>query len=685
MHRLSITCALCVSASSALAVSAHADGEKGGPPPAIDEVIRIEGRAPDEGARDRDRALGAAPFVTVVHPDEHAPTATVADALASSAGAQTRSLGGLGAFESTSVRGAAPGHTAVLVDGVPLARIAAVTADLGRFALGAFGEVDLYRGAVPLELGGAGVGGAINLVTRLGRGDHGERVTASAGAGSFGARHVRLHYGDDHGGYLSSTTVGYQGARGDYRYFSDGGTPLNPADDGAQVRANNGFDQLDAASRFGTERWAAGGRAIWKHQGLPGNVAQPALAASLVTLDAIADARATHEWGAATARELGYVLVERQTLRDPDGELGLGAQDRAYLTLSGGAASTWTAALTERAHASVGGELRGDWFRDDGAGRDALVGTRGGAALAAMVEIALARVTLTPALRLDAVRTAPTPETEGPDAFVPLPVRWDVVPSPRVTALAPLGTDTALKASAGYYVRLPTLLELFGDRGTILGAPELRAERGPSADAGAVWAPAKARGPVDRVLVEAAAFAHRARDTIALVTYAGFVARAENVGDTDGYGGELVGSARLYKTLTLSASYTRLVTAQRSADPDRAGNALPRTPGHLLYARADAAGGRLGGWVDVAAQSTAYLDAANLARVPARALLGCGARVVAARNVAIALAVENVGDLRTVELPADRAVDMPIKTALTDLAGYPLPGRSLYVSLDWSY
>ena len=117
-------------------------------------------------------------------------TASVADALGAAVGAQTRSLGGLGAFESVSVRGAAPGHTAVLIDGVPLARIAAVTTDLGRFALDAFGEVELYRGAVPVELGGAGVGGAINLVTRLGRGERGERMRASIGAGSFGARHA---------------------------------------------------------------------------------------------------------------------------------------------------------------------------------------------------------------------------------------------------------------------------------------------------------------------------------------------------------------------------------------------------------------------------------------------------------------------------------------------------------------
>src|SRR5690606_4364202 len=128
--------------------------------------------------------------------DDHPVTTSVADALGGAAGVQSRSLGGLGAYESISVRGTSPGHTAVPVDGVPLARLAAVTTDLGRFTLDAFGEVELYRGSVPVELGGAGVGGALNLVTRLGRGERGERVRASLGAGSYGARHLRAHHGD---------------------------------------------------------------------------------------------------------------------------------------------------------------------------------------------------------------------------------------------------------------------------------------------------------------------------------------------------------------------------------------------------------------------------------------------------------------------------------------------------------
>jgi len=667
-----------------------------------DETIIVVDKAPDpEAVRDRDRALGDAPFVTVIHPDDHPATASVADAVGAAVGAQTRSLGGLGAYESVTVRGAAPGHTVVLIDGVPIARIAAVTTDLGRFALDSFGQVDFYRGAVPVELGGAGVGGALNLVTRLGRGEHGERITASLGGGSFGARHLRVHYGDAHGAWLSSTTLGYQGATGDYTYWADNGTPLEPRDDGWKKRANNAFDQVDLASRAGRDGGAAGLRLAYKDQGLPGSATQPSAAASLVTFDGIADGRIDVPVGALLAKQLGYVLVERQHLRDPMGELGLGAQARDYLTLSGGASSTWVAPLG-RHRATAGLELRADRFsdRDAGATRAALVGDRVGGAVLAAVDLVVdpeGRIVITPAFRLDALRTAPTPMTEGPMALVPERPRNDVVPSPRLSARVAVVDDVAIKASAGWYVRLPTLIELFGDRGTIVGSPALLPERGPSADVGFVIAPARGykipNGElpeifVDRLFLEVAGFATRAHDTIALVPTAGLVFHAANIADAMTYGGELVGSARIARTVSLTANYTHLVTAQLVPDLAFANKRLPRQPGDAIYARTDVVRGGVAAWFDAAWQSDTFLDQANLQPIPARVLLGVGARVELVSHVGLSISVANLADLRTEQLalvPPPRPGLDSVPTPLADYAGFPLPGRSYYLALDWSH
>jgi iron complex outermembrane receptor protein len=648
--------------------------------------------------RDRDRALGAAPFVTIVHGDDHPATTSVADALGASAGVQSRSLGGLGAYESISVRGTAPGHTSVLVDGVPLSRLAAVTTDLGRFTLDSFGVVELYRGAVPVELGGAGVGGALNLVTRMGRGERGERIRASLGAGSYGSRHVRAHYGDEHGSLLSSINAGYQAATGDYSFFSDNGTPLNPDDDAYVDRRNNGFTQVDASARLGTtSRNAIGGvRTAHKKQGLPGTAQAPAFSSTLATTNVIADGRFDASVGDTTARQLGYMLVETQRLRDPDSEIGFGQQDRHYLTLSGGAQTTWST-LVGRHRATAGVEVRGDRFRDeDGTGmRRTLRGDREGGALHAALDLsldALASLVFTPSIRLDAVRTAASAVGTGPMALTEPPTRWDRVPSPRMSIRALLRDDLALKASAGYYVRLPTLVELFGNRGTIVGSPELFPERGTSTDAGVVWAPSTALGELDRILVEATVFGTRSRDTIAFVPSLGYVVRALNVANAQTYGAEITATARLAKRIAVTTNYTRLVTQQLTDDVNFSNRALPRQPGHAFYARLDAqhtiAKRRAQLWLDTAYQSTTYLDQANLMMIPGRVLAGAGVRVEIAVNVAASFNVENALDVRVQRVPLDpppRPDLTSTSIALADIGGFPLPGRTLYLTLDWSY
>jgi outer membrane cobalamin receptor len=665
------------------------------------ETILVIDHAPDpEHARDRERALGDAPFVTVIHPDDHPATASVADAIGTTVGAQVRSAGGAGAYESVVIRGASPGHTAVLIDGVPLSRIAAVTTDLSRFALASFGEVELYRGAVPVELGGAGVGGAVNLITRLGRGEHGERITASLGTGSFGARHLRVHYGDAHGAWLSSTTLGYQGATGDFTYYSDNGTQLYQGDDSYKKRTNAGYDQVDLSTRIGRAQTddAGGLRLAYRDQGLPGSAYAPTLAPSLATLDAIGDARFDLNVGPALAKQLGYLLVERQQLRDPMGELGLGTQARDYVTLSGGASSTWRLAI-DRHRATAGLELRGDRFRDaDGDGsRAAQIGTRLGGAVLAAVDLALdpdAQLVLTPSFRLDVVRTKPADDADR--------ARAEIVPSPRISLRAAISPVVSIKASAGYYVRLPTLIEMFGDRGDLLGNGALRPETGPSTDAGIVFAPEHAvllpngglpEIAIDRVFVEAAGFATRPSNTIVLVPTAGTtVYRAVNVGDALTYGSELVGSLRVARTVSLTVNYTHLVTAQLDPDPAYFNKQLPSQPTDTVSGRLDvvrrAFSRDASVYVDVRWQAGTFLDRANLQPLPDRSLIGAGARVEIAPHLGVSLSVTNLANERTEQLaltPAPRPDLAMVPTPLSDVFGFPLPGRSYYLVLDWSH
>ncbi len=664
----------------------------------------------DPAARDRRRGLASSAFVTIVHVDALAgETRGVAEAVGAAAGVEARSLGGLGTFSSIAVRGASPGNTQVLVDGVALSRLGSVTADLSRFDLDSVSELELYRGSVPVTLGGAGVGGALNLVTRIGRAPTGERWRLTLGGGSFGAKSARVRYGegDPADGLGLTITAGYAGATGDFAFFDDGGTNLVTDDDHTTTRINNGFELVDGVVRAGGQRgdlgWQLGLRTEGKRQGIPGAGWDQAAHTRLDTVGAVVDgavviARPGDVDGLETRIALDG-LIEAQAFRDPDDEIGLSAQDRRYLTLGLGGQNAWSFARG-RHRLSAALELRGDRYRDREVGRAMPLGTAGsrlGGALAASDDLGFWQglLAVEPAVRLELQRTDPLidangGDTTGPDADPP--PRTELVVSPRLGARALVAPDVAVKGGLGRYARVPTALELFGDRGFIVGRPELRTERGWAADLGVVVAPAAAHGRVDRLYLELAGFWSRPTDAIALVTTGGLVTRPVNLPGADLHGVELVASGRLARTITASANYTWLDARQRSAAVSLDGKRLPGRPTHAAYLRLDAArrlrGRLLAGFVDGAYQTGSFLDEANLAAVPARWLLGAGVKLELGRGLTLALEGKNLADDRVETVPLDpppRPDLAHIPRAVADVAGYPLPGRAAYLRLDATF
>ncbi|MBK7534988.1 MAG: TonB-dependent receptor [Myxococcales bacterium] len=663
-------------------------------------IVIIEGRPAnadeDEAAPHRRRALGDAPFVTILDTaDRRGRALSVAEAISTTVGAQVRTSGGVGGSAHLSMRGAAPGHTGVLFDGVPLSRLTSVSVDLGRFQLDELQAVEIYRGNVPAELGGAGVGGAVNLVTRLGPGRDGERVWISAGLGSYGVRRLGARVGEHLGRHDVAASVGYLTSAGDYRVFSDAGTPLNATDDSWSARRNNASTQLDGSVRVGRldrDRGTGtvlGVRGTWRRAGLPGLVAAPALHASLSTGMVLGDLDDQRWLGAWNAHHRAYLLGEWQRFVDRDNEIGLAAQDRDYLTIGGGGSTLWRRSVG-RHLVQLGLEGRVERFRDrdrwmDGA---TLRGARQAVSVSVGEELAVAEWLLTAALRLDAVRTDPA--LPSAVATPPMAARTEFLPSPRLTARVLARDDLAVKASAGFYARQPTLVELFGDRGFIVGSPELRSETGPSLELGMVWAPAQARGALDQILVETAGFYNRASDAIVFVN-TGFVARPVNVGAAENLGLELASRARFWRAVQLSISYTLQRSLQR--DPERSydGKDLPRHPRHALAARLEASqrlfARELRGHAELSWASQSYLDRANLQRVPARQLLAAGLSADVAYHLALTLEVRNLLDHQVEQqalepAPSPGFTSTPV--AVADIAGLPLPGRSFFLSLEWS-
>jgi iron complex outermembrane receptor protein len=624
--------------------------------PSVHEVYEV--RAPAD-----DRHPGAA--VAVVDLDENAGAQmTVAEAIDAIPGVQIRSTGGLGAYSALSVRGSAPSQATVYLDGVPIHRGAFGAVDLSQFAVAGLERIEVWRGLPPPDRMGAGFGGVVDLITR--RGDGGE---ARAMGGSFGTRGAALRAGDTTGAFFATGTGSYLGSEGDFAYLDHNGTPSDDSDDAWRTRRNNGFDQVDVTlhARHDGPLWARATQNLFsKTQGVPGPLTtatdEPHLEAarSVSRLELGRPGRLT---GAA------YLTVQGDHYRDPNNEIGLGAQDQR--------SRTWAA----------GGELRGTWpmgptalvvvpqvhheryAQDDvlasGADLEARRWVLGGAVFD-VVSLAGERLVLEPAVRVD--RYADEADGAG---------KTHVLISPRGGARFAVTGSIDLRASAGAYHRAPAFLETFGDRGFLVGNPDLRPERGAAGDAGVVW-----RGPVR---LEVGAHLAEVDDLILLVQNSQGTLQARNARRARLFGTEASVAMR-GKTAGVIVSYAYL-----SATNLDDGRRLPGRARHEGYARADLGPLSLGAvratlYGDVDASAGSYLDAANLRPLPPRAFVGAGVGLGprAREDLTVTLEGKNLTDANTetVELlPSGRRV----RLATQEYTGYPLPGRAFYATARMTF
>ncbi len=662
-------------ADSAVAQPADDEGEG--------EIIVIDDAGDTSGQSKRiDRALSESSTVSEIVVDEDTPpSATASELIGKSVGAEIRSVGGLGGFSSVSVRGLGAGHTPVLLDGVPLSRIATDTVDLSRFDLHGLASLELYRGSVPAAIGASGMGGALNLISAVGPRPAGQRGLLSAGFGSFGARHLRGRYlGGDQGlGYQLG--FGYAGAEGDYRFFNDNGTNLNTADDTFDRRTNNGFDRVDAVLRArevrGDRTSSGGARVIARQQGLPGIGSRQTESSHLNGVTGVIDTQVGERLGDTVVRGQGFAMFDRSRVVDEDAEVGIGSGSSLSDTVSVGVLGGVERAVGPRIRRlALVAELRGDWFRQVGGATQR--GSRNTSSATAETDVAIgSRAHISPQLRVDVTRSV----SESMPERAP---RTDVDFNPRVAALYRPGISLAFKASAGYAVRQPTIVELFGDRGFLAGNPEIRAERGPSADVAVVFAPLPTR-TADDLFLELTAFAARPKDAIVYAPSAGGVARPFNVEGATLKGSELSATVRLYRALRLSGNYTFLSAVQRSDSETLDGNALPHRSRHQGDVSVALESGRFAVWGEISTTSGNFTDQANIIELPARTFLAAGARLPVTSRLTIIAEGKNLSD-NTVEMieldPAPRPDLTEVPRAVSDFFGYPLPGRAFYLSLS---
>lgn len=702
-------CAAPIAATAPVALFAEPDSSAGSshdPEPGDPRFRTVVETTPDDAMADQ-RALGrdTPGFGTAV--DLTAPGATPDDGLtellARTPGAHVRSVGGLGQFTAISLRGSASQQVAVFVDGVPLGDAFGGLFDLSELPLRSMTRVDIYRGFVPVRYGGATLGGVLDV--------HGSPRTdahthvLSTGLGSFGGRQLALDARTPLSSRLSlSTHASYAGAQGDFPYYDDASTPTFTGDDQTRRRRNNDYDRVLARVRLDGERGPVRGHVqqwfVGRETGIAGPVGAPALASRLRTFALQTIAGIEHTAFGRPGGRLGAHLglgLRQQRFRDPAAELGPGINDQRLRSLDLYASPRWRTPLWRMAFAEVTADVRPQWVVvDEAAALGVTSGdatrSRVGVGAGLQVEQFLAdrRIRLVPAIRIDAYAnrfSVPAGQGEVSDAGRDSD---QFGASPRLGARVRLVGPLEARASVGRYFRVPTLLELFGDRGYAVGNEGLVPERGTSVDGGFVL---DHDGPALQLYGQVAGFGTWSEDLITWVS-AGRVSRAVNLAAARVRGVEISGRMlALGERLEVDASYTFTDAVDRGPDPTARNQPLPGRPRHDASAHAgigrrfDARGTELFPRLRVGAQvlSGTRLDTAGRYEVPTRILQSLGVELHAARRVHWALEVRNLLDQRTgpVTLPVgDRR---PTPAPIADYLGYPLPGRSLWTTLTLDF
>ena len=182
---------------------------------------------------------------------------SAAEVLASLPGVQYTRQGGVGSFQTVSIRGVSAKNIVVCMDGIPLNDASGGAVDFGSIDLNQVEKIEVYKDRVPAKFGGRGIGGTINFVTK---GSKPAEAVLQPDEKKSGR--ILLSYGSHNtweaaAQMLSrltdsvsvSASLSARHSDNDYEFSSQNGTPYNPDDDFTDKRKNAEFTEYSGLAK----------------------------------------------------------------------------------------------------------------------------------------------------------------------------------------------------------------------------------------------------------------------------------------------------------------------------------------------------------------------------------------------------------------------------------------------------
>ena len=637
-------------------------------PDASPMKVTVQAHRPVVGAAPKDRYVAG---WVASGPRLRVAGIQAAEVLRDSPGVQITQTGGLGAPATASLRGATAAQTPVYLAGIRLNDEVGGAANLADVPLFLIDRVEVYRSHAPLVADRMGIGGAIFFEPKR---PTGQVLGMGAMSGSFGSRAgwAYVGAGDEQGAVLAGIEA--SAADNDYAFDDDRGT-LYRGDDDHRGRLRNA--DVEGQSVWLTARRSVGPSWISlianhgiREQGAPKLATVPSREArigferNLVGLRAVTPLDGDDAF-CGTVEGRTAVVTSRTTIEDPLAELGL----LSSLTRTPGvrveqllAVRQAIGALSLVEQATVSVERLQRYRRSNGRSELELSARR------SMTRASFGAVYgLTERLFVEgngAIECFAT--STGSLAFCD-----SVAPTGRLGASF-RAERYEIYSSVGEYHRLPTLSELYGASLLVRGNDTLHAESGLSGEVGGRWHWLGAGG--HRLMwTDASVFGRNTRELVTFVRTAQGFMHPVNRDSARTVGAETVLGASPLRWLEGEATLSLLDSRDTSSDRETVNDVLPFASqlvggarlSFLLELRRSAID-RVGLTLRGLHQSSRYVDPAGLGVVPSQNTLDVEFDMTFLdEQIRAALRLANI-------LDAERF----------DVVGFPLPGRSGFLSLE---
>lgn len=602
------------------------------------------------------------------------PGSTLSQVLARQAGTQVRQSGGLGSYSSATLRGSSSDQVMIYLDGLLLNDASGGAFNLSNIELMQADAIEVYRGATPMQLNKASLGGAINIRSKPADGEPMFRATVSGG--SFNTQQLGVFGNGTLGRFDTLLSANLRRSDNDFAFHNNNGTRFNPNDDFDDHRKNAEVEQSSLLLKLGNKSSTTSQQDIslqyfLKNQNIPDwkntayNTASLDTQTARLQLSHHKDSFRQTAWNTRLGFNLSRSVEE---YFDGQSRIGLGRQHDQWTSHIVGLNNYWEYVSDQRTFS-----LSADYRQENYDAEDLLNVKPDSTAKRHEWTLALQqslffydqRLLLTPALRYqqleDNFKIINHSITENglSGAFSHHNL------APQFGVKYQLYPVLSINSNVGQYQRVPSFFELFGDRGLFTGNDELTPESGINFDVGVSWHSSSDHNLLQKPSAQISIFYNDVDDAITRTYNSRGIGKSVNIEGALMYGLEWELSTRIHKNTKIQFKGTVQNTENRSPVPAFKGKQLSGQAKQSYSLYLDHKINHLKLYYEFLGKTNRYYDTANLLPAADQAIHNIGFKY-RHKHSELSIELNNISD-----------------DIYEDFNGFPKPGRALFFTFNY--